>query len=87
MCAGKAPWLEVETSTFAEDWQKMVEEPRHTDTVFIVDNKHRLQAHKVVLAAASKFMARVLGVTECTKVRGCPKINTVSFHTIPALLH
>ena len=69
MPTGKSPWLEVETSTFAEDWQKAVENPRHSDLTFVVDGTHRLQAHKVIVCSACKLLRKVLGVAErCSEV-------------------
>ena len=68
MFTGKAPWVEIETSCFAEQWLKMVQTPQHSDVVFVVEGKHRLSANKVVLSAASSFFAKVLSVTESNQV-------------------
>ncbi|ELT89665.1 hypothetical protein CAPTEDRAFT_145181 [Capitella teleta] len=62
--AGKAPWLEIETSTFADDWGKMLKQPEHTDMTFIVDGRHSVLAHRIVLASASKFWARILTIPQ-----------------------
>jgi len=57
---GKAPQLEIETSTFANHWQKALEEPQHADVVFIAEGQHSFKAHKVVLCSASRFFQQVL---------------------------
>ncbi|KAL5010407.1 hypothetical protein ScPMuIL_012712 [Solemya velum] len=61
--AGKAPWLEIESSQFAENWMKMLESPLYTDVTFIVGENHRLDANKVVICSASKFFARVFSIS------------------------
>lgn len=65
---GKAPWIEIDTALFADNWKRMLENPQHADVTFIVEGKHHLQAHKVMLCAASRFFHKVLGVTESVKV-------------------
>ena len=49
---------------FADEWQKMLEDPHHGDVTFIVNGNHRLLAHKIVLASASTFLQRVLHIKE-----------------------
>ncbi|KAJ8306845.1 hypothetical protein KUTeg_014929 [Tegillarca granosa] len=56
--AGKAPWIEVETSVFANDWTKMLQEPKYPDVTFIVQGQINLSAHKIILCSASKFFNR-----------------------------
>jgi len=56
---GKAPLLEIETSTFADHWQKGLEQPRYADVIFIAEGQHSLKAHKVVLCSASRFFRQV----------------------------
>jgi len=57
---GKAPQLEIVTSTFASDWQKALEQPQHADVVFVAEGQHSFKAHKVVLCSASRFFRQVL---------------------------
>lgn len=57
--AGKAPWVEIMTSTFSSDWMKALQNPNYTDVTFILDGNHKLEAHRLVLCAASKFFQRV----------------------------
>ena len=65
--SGKAPWLEIETATFADQWMKTLENPQHSDVTFIVEDRN-LSVHKIMLCSASKFFARVFGVTESSEV-------------------
>jgi len=58
--AGKAPQLEIETSTFASHWQKALEQPQHADVIFITEGQNSFKAHKVVLCSASRFFRQVL---------------------------
>lgn len=65
--AGKAPWIEVETSVFANDWTKMLQEPKYPDVTFIVQGQINLSAHKIILCSASKFFNRVLNISDPSK--------------------
>ncbi|XP_074655294.1 rho-related protein racA-like isoform X2 [Tubulanus polymorphus] len=60
--AGKAPVVEVETSRFASDWKRILESPRHSDVTFLLNDGQRLDAHAVLLASASEFFRRALGL-------------------------
>nr|XP_022308728.1 rho-related protein racA-like [Crassostrea virginica] len=57
--AGKAPWIDIMTSTFSSDWMKALQTPNYADVSFILDGDHKLEAHRLVLSAASKFFQRV----------------------------
>lgn len=59
---GKAPEIEIETSTFASHWKKAVEQPQHADVVFVAEGRHRFKAHKLVLFSASEFFRQVLNL-------------------------
>ncbi|XP_038077466.1 rho-related protein racA-like isoform X1 [Patiria miniata] len=59
--AGKAPWIEIQTSTIANNLGKALEQPSYSDVTFIVEGKSIL-AHKVVLCSASNFFCRVFGL-------------------------
>ncbi|KAH9524454.1 hypothetical protein Btru_054606 [Bulinus truncatus] len=61
--AGKAPWMEIESSTFAENWLKTLQNPQFHDVTFLVETSRRLHAHRVVLCAASKFFGKILAST------------------------
>jgi hypothetical protein len=56
--------------TFADDWQKMLEEPKFSDVVFLLeDGQEKLEAHKLVLCSASNFFRQILGLPNTTKVK------------------
>lgn len=57
--AGKAPWVEIMTSTFSSDWTKALQNPSHSDVTFILEGNHKLDAHRLVLCAASRFFQKV----------------------------
>ena len=61
---GFAPKIEIETSTFGDDWHKMLQNPQHCDVTFLVEGKHILNAHSLVLCSASKLFAKILGVSK-----------------------
>ena len=61
--------MDVQTSTFADDWYKVLQDPRFHDVTFIVEGQRELHAHKIVLCSASKFFAKVLGFVAGTGVR------------------
>ncbi|CAL1534791.1 unnamed protein product [Lymnaea stagnalis] len=56
----KAPWMEIESSVFATDWYKALQDPKFHDVTFLVEGTRRLHAHKLVLCAASKFFGKIL---------------------------
>lgn len=56
---GKAPCVEIMTSTFSSDWMKALQNPNHSDVTFILEGSHKLDAHRLVLCAASKFFQKV----------------------------
>ncbi|KAK3769161.1 hypothetical protein RRG08_014024 [Elysia crispata] len=58
--AGKAPWMEMESSRFADDWYKTMQDPKFSDVTFVVEGCRKLQAHRIVLCAASSFFGKVL---------------------------
>ncbi|XP_059174204.1 rho-related protein racA-like [Physella acuta] len=65
--AGKAPWMEIETSEFAGDWLKALQDPKFHDVTFLVEGVRRLHAHRIILSSASKFFGQVLASTmPCT---------------------
>ncbi|XP_077993407.1 rho-related protein racA-like [Glandiceps talaboti] len=66
--AGQAPWIEIQTSTFADHWYKMLENPVHSDVTFILEDSRQFQAHKLVLCSTSTYFCKVFGVEP-------PKLN------------
>ncbi|XP_062609744.1 rho-related protein racA-like [Saccostrea cucullata] len=77
--AGKAPWVEIMTSTFSSDWMKALQSPSYTDVTFILDGNHKLEAHRLVLCAASKFFQKVFRYTQCKQKNQLSKIVDETF--------
>jgi hypothetical protein len=53
--------ITLETSTFSEDWQKVLQSTSYYDVVFIVEETEQLLAHKIVLCSTSKIFTRIIG--------------------------
>jgi hypothetical protein len=66
--SGFAPKIEITTSTFGDEWYRMLQDPKHCDVTFVLEEKHRLDAHTTVLCAASKVFAKILGISKPMKV-------------------
>ncbi|RUS83699.1 hypothetical protein EGW08_008547 [Elysia chlorotica] len=58
--AGKAPWMEIESSRFDDDWSKCLQDPKFCDITFVVEGGTNIEAHKIVLCCASSFFCKVL---------------------------
>ena len=72
---GLAPKVEIETSTFGEDWYKMLESPKHADVMFVLESEHKLDAHKIVLSSASKVFERIFAISSATQVCTITKLS------------
>ncbi|XP_069121947.1 rho-related protein racA-like isoform X2 [Argopecten irradians] len=83
--AGKAPWIEIETSQFAEDWMAMHENPTHADVTFVLSGQHNLDAHKIILCSASKYFRRVFGMMSSNKSAQLKEIESLSNFTLEDL--
>ncbi len=59
--AGKAPWIEIQTSTMGSDLGKALEQPSDADVIFVVAGKE-IFAHKLILSSACNFFCRVFGL-------------------------
>ena len=57
---GKAPWMEIESSRFDDDWHKCLQDPKFCDVTFVAEGDQRIEAHKIVLCCASTFFCKVL---------------------------
>lgn len=80
--AGKAPWVEIMTSTFSSDWTKALQNPVHSDVTFILEGNHKLDAHRLVLCAASKFFQKVFRFSQSEQQRNqLSEIEDESFST------
>ncbi|CAH1773134.1 unnamed protein product [Owenia fusiformis] len=60
--AEKVPCPEIETSTFAEQWLKLLKNPSYADVTFKVGH-HELLAHKIILCAASETFRKLINIT------------------------
>nr|XP_019921996.2 rho-related protein racA isoform X2 [Crassostrea gigas] len=79
---GKAPWVEIMTSTFSSDWTKALQNPVHSDVTFILEGNHKLDAHRLVLCAASKFFQKVFRFSQSEQKRNkLSEIEDESFST------
>ncbi|KAL8568759.1 hypothetical protein ACOMHN_054546 [Nucella lapillus] len=83
--AGKAPWLEVETSTFADKWFRTLQDPRFHDVTFIVEGDHQLHAHKIVVCSASKFFAKVLKMSAGGRTEQQRQMSAIDGYSVQEL--
>lgn len=60
--AGRAPWIHIKTSTFANELKTLVNNNIFSDVVFICGDGNQLYGHKVVLCAASSLLRRLFHV-------------------------
>lgn len=56
-----APWVNIETSTYASDWKAMINNPTAADVEFRVE-RSVFYAHKVVLCAASQLFRNIFHI-------------------------
>ncbi|WAR24340.1 RACA-like protein [Mya arenaria] len=82
---GFAPKIDIETSTFGEDWYRMLQDPRHCDVTFRLAGSHSLDAHSLVLCAASKMFAKIFGVSKPIKNNQMKEINAIDNFTFEQL--
>ncbi|XP_045160594.2 rho-related protein racA-like isoform X2 [Mercenaria mercenaria] len=82
---GFAPKIEIETSTFGDDWYRMLQDPKHCDVTFVLEEKHRLDAHKTVLCAASKVFSKILGISKPVKDNQMKEINAIENYSAEQL--
>ena len=62
------PTIQIDPSTFADDWLAALKDQRDTDVLFVLRSGTEIRGHKIVLCAASSFFADVI----CqTKVEWC----------------
>ena len=58
------PTIQIDPSTFADDWLAALKDQRDTDVLFVLGSGTEIRAHKIVLCAASSFFADVICQTE-----------------------
>ena len=54
------PVIQIDPSTFADDWLAAFKDQRYTDVLFVLGSGTKIRVHKIVLCAASSFFADVL---------------------------
>jgi len=59
--AGKAPWINILTETFGDDWKTLVNNESYADVKFSVEGK-TLNAHKIMLCSSSALFRRLLNI-------------------------
>ncbi|GFR84206.1 rho-related protein racA [Elysia marginata] len=52
--------MEIESSRFADDWYKTMQDPKFHDVTFVVEGCRKLHAHRIMLCAASSFFGKVV---------------------------
>ncbi|XP_060077243.1 rho-related protein racA-like [Ylistrum balloti] len=83
----KAPWIDIATSRFADDWRGMLEKPIHSDVTFILGEGKPLAAHKLVMCCSSSFFCQVLGMTplyKSSKTRSVANLHSFSHEAMNA---
>lgn len=74
----KAPWINIPSSQFAQDWSKMVNNQNHSDVTFRLDTK-TYHAHRYILCSASEVFRRVFDV----EAGGSAKVKVQSLAECP----
>lgn len=62
----KAPWINIESSVWSSDWNKLVNQPQFSDVTIHLGAKQYF-AHRYVLCSSSNVMRQLLGVHEKVK--------------------
>ena len=74
----KAPWINIPSSQFAQDWSKLVNNQTHSDVIFRLDAK-TYHSHKYILCSASEVFRRVFDI----EVGGLAKVKVQSLTECP----
>eukprot|EP00117_Sycon_ciliatum_P004051 scpid42668/ scgid8577/ Rho-related protein racA len=85
--AGKAPWVNIETASFAEDWFEAACSGEEADVVFHVHGHKPVPAHRLVLCAASPIFRRLFGIkkkVDLSKVAGPSQPKQEATHLLTA---
>ena len=56
-----APLINIETSTYADDWKAMIDKAAIADVEFVVESQV-LYAHKIIICAASQLFRNILSI-------------------------
>ena len=52
--AGKAPWINIQTETYGNDWKIMINNPLYSDVTFKLKDRI-IHSHKIHLCSASSL--------------------------------
>ena len=78
----KAPWINIPSSQFAQDWSKQVNNQNQSDVTFRLDAKS-YHAHRYVLCSASEVFRRVFDVEGGGGAGGSVKVKVQSLAECP----
>lgn len=72
----KAPWINIPSSSFSNDWAKLINKTEHADVTFEL-GRVSYSAHGYVLCSASDVLRILLGVSlgVKTKVKSLPQCS------------
>jgi len=57
---GFAPEIQIQTSTYGEDWLSTLRRGDHTDCVLNLASGQEVKVHKIILSSASKVLSQVI---------------------------
>jgi len=85
--AGPAPWINIRTSTYAEELSTLVDNSQFSDVRFVLKTgeKTELFAHRVILCCASELMRRLFHVRDPSDSKGFIDQEMVSSGMIQGL--
>ena len=78
--SGKTPEIEAKSSEFAADWMAALDNPSHDDVTFVLASGKRIQAHRLILSAASTFFAKVIGMDESREVKRFESVSNYIYY-------
>lgn len=78
----KAPWINIPSSDFAQDWAKLVNNKSHSDVVFVLDDK-TYHAHRYMLCSASEVFRRMFDIEGSAQSEGSAKVKVESLAKCP----
>lgn len=62
--AGHAPWINIETSSYAENWRSLLQSGEEADVIFHVHGCQPIPAHLFVLCSASVLFRQLFGMSK-----------------------
>ena len=74
----KAPWINIPSSQFAQEWAKLVNSQEHSDVLFHLDAK-TFHTHRYILCSASEVFRKLFDV----EALGSKKVKVQSLAECP----